>query len=92
MSSALGDVSTAKHLQNIAVPSFFSLPRELRNMVYHLVLGEGIEYCQSRECHAWEQDMDFNAFIHRENVWRTCDRFNIPRTCRIANEKASEVI
>ena len=77
---------------DVAVPSFLSLPRELRDMIYHLVLGEEAEYCQSRECHAWERDPEFNAFIHKEDLWPTCKRFNIARTCRIVYEEANQVM
>lgn len=92
MSSTPREASTVKHPQDIKVPSLFSLPRELRDMIYRFILGEEAEYCQSRECHAWEQDLEFNAFIHRENLWPTCDRFNIARTCWIAYEEANQVI
>lgn len=93
MLPAPGPISPVEHPQGIAVHSFFSLPRELRDLIYHLVLGEEEEYyCQSRRCLAWGQDMDFNTFMYREILLPTCNRISIACTCRIANEEANPVI
>lgn len=94
MSPAPEEVPNAEHPQHLQgkVPPFFTLPREVRDMIYHLVVGEEGEYCQSRECHVSEQDMGYHTFIQREDLWPTCNRFNIAQTCRIANEEANEII
>lgn len=93
MSSPLpGEASTVEHPQDITVPSFFSLPRELRDMICHLVLGEEGEYRQSIGCHAWEHDLEFRAFLPRKDLWPPCDRLNIARVCRTTNAEANNVI
>lgn len=76
----------------MTVPSFFSLPREIRDMIYHLVVGVGRRYRQSRECYFSQQEIIRLLSLWRKDLWPTCDRFNIARTCRIANEEANEVI
>lgn len=78
--------------QLTTVPSFFSVPRELRDMIYHFVIGEKGEYCQSQERHVWVQDLECHTIIHTSDRWRSCDRFNIARTCRIVNAEANQVI
>ena len=94
MSPAPEEVPTVEHPQHLQekVPPFFTLPREVRFMIYHLVVAEEGEYCQSRECHVSEQDMGYHTFIQREDLWPPCNRFNIAQTCRIANGEANEII
>ena len=95
MSSVADEVSTAEqshHPQDITVPSFFNLPREIRDMIYHLVVGVGGCYRQSRGCYVSQQEMVHLLSLRGKELWPTCDHFNIARTCRVANEEANEVI
>ena len=92
MLPAPGPISTVEHPQDITVPSFFSLPRELRDEIYHFVLGEEEECCQSRNCLVRGQDKDFNTFMYREDILPTCDRFSIARTCRIVERSGTGYI
>ena len=61
-------------------------------MIYHLVVGVGGYYRQSRGCYVSPQEMVKLSSLRRKGLWPACDRFNIARTCRIANEEANEVI
>lgn len=95
MPSAPEEVSNADNpqsLQDVTVPSFFSLPREIRDMIYHLVIGVRGCYRQSRNCYVSQQEMVHLLSLRGKDLWPTCGRFNIARTCRIANEEANEVI
>ena len=85
MSLAPGQVSNEEHRQDIQVTSFFSLPRELRDMIYGLILGEGETYRQSGVCYAPVACMS-------KGSWPTCGRFNIAQICRAVNEEANEII
>ena len=71
-----------------AVPSFFSLPREIRDMIYLFLLGGKEEYFQPKRN---IERLNPQQLRLRRAHWRICDRFDIALTSHAAYEEASEV-
>lgn len=87
MSLTAKEVLPAAQHQDTTVSSFFSLPRELRDIIYCLLIGEKRTYHRPPQ-----QEMDSNDYYISWRLSSIYNRFAIARTCHTANYEANEVI